>query len=114
MVGASETAAASPAPSWDPGAGMQPIATPNTLSGFSSANAIGPDGTSSARPTTAPRRSVSFVKPASRSPTSTPPIPEGTGWDLGSARDINNRGQIVGNGILNGESRAYLLTPTQP
>lgn len=27
------------------------------------------------------------------------------------ARDINNRGQIVGSGLVNGETRAFLLTP---
>ena len=33
------------------------------------------------------------------------------GWHLVWARDINNQGQIVGYGILNGKSRAYLLAP---
>ncbi len=33
------------------------------------------------------------------------------GWHLNWARDINSQGQIVGYGILNGESRAYLLNP---
>jgi hypothetical protein len=34
-----------------------------------------------------------------------------TGWVLTEANDINDRGQIVGNGYLNGQPRAYLLTP---
>jgi probable HAF family extracellular repeat protein len=34
-----------------------------------------------------------------------------SGWVLTSARSINDSGQIVGNGTLNGVSHAYLLTP---
>lgn len=33
------------------------------------------------------------------------------GWTLVGAEDINNAGQIVGTGTLNGQTRAYLLTP---
>jgi probable HAF family extracellular repeat protein len=32
-------------------------------------------------------------------------------WELEDALDINNKGQIVGRGILNGQYHAYLLTP---
>jgi probable HAF family extracellular repeat protein len=35
----------------------------------------------------------------------------GTGWNLRHAFNINNRGQIVGQGIHDGALRAYLLTP---
>ncbi len=38
-------------------------------------------------------------------------IPADSGWDLAVASDINNVGQIVGSGILNGRVRAFLLTP---
>ena len=38
-------------------------------------------------------------------------IPGGSGWQLVSANDINDRGQIVGRGFLNGQDRAFLLTP---
>jgi probable HAF family extracellular repeat protein len=34
-----------------------------------------------------------------------------SGWDLREARDINDRGQICGSGLINGEIHAYLLTP---
>ena len=34
-----------------------------------------------------------------------------SGWVLREARDINNRGQITGTGLFNGEERAYVLTP---
>lgn len=34
-----------------------------------------------------------------------------SGWVLLDAADINNRGQIVGNGIFKGRHRAFLLTP---
>ena len=115
VVGASETAnGVTRAFMWTPGAGMQPIATPNTLSGFSSANAIGPDGTIVGS-TYNGTKTVGFIREVGQPITDLNTlIPEGTGWDLGSARDINSKGQIIGNGILNGESRAYLLTPTQP
>ena len=35
-----------------------------------------------------------------------------SGWLLGEARGINDLGQIVGTGTLNGVGHAYLLTPT--
>jgi uncharacterized repeat protein (TIGR01451 family) len=41
-------------------------------------------------------------------------IPAGSGWMIGPAYDINEAGQIVGSGFLNGEGRGYLLTPTPP
>lgn len=39
-------------------------------------------------------------------------IPADSGWTLEWAHDINERGQIVGSGRLNGRSHAYLLTPS--
>jgi probable HAF family extracellular repeat protein len=39
-------------------------------------------------------------------------IPANSGWELIEARDINNKGQIVGEGKHNGQTRAFLLTPT--
>jgi probable HAF family extracellular repeat protein len=41
-------------------------------------------------------------------------IPTNSGWVLSRAVDINDAGQIVGNGFKNGQPRAFLLTPTQP
>jgi len=38
-------------------------------------------------------------------------IPAGSGWTLLQAGGINDRGQISGFGIHNGDIRAYLLTP---
>jgi len=38
-------------------------------------------------------------------------IPANSGWVLREARDINNIGQIVGQGKIDGESRAFLLDP---
>jgi len=38
-------------------------------------------------------------------------IPANSGWQLTVARAINDAGQIVGDGILNGQQRAFLLTP---
>jgi probable HAF family extracellular repeat protein len=37
-----------------------------------------------------------------------------SGWVLGAAVDINDAGQIVANGRINGEDHGFLLTPTQP
>jgi probable HAF family extracellular repeat protein len=39
-------------------------------------------------------------------------IPAGSGWSLDMATGINNAGQIVGSGTINGQTHAYLLTPT--
>jgi probable HAF family extracellular repeat protein len=38
-------------------------------------------------------------------------IDPSSGWTLSFAYDINNSGQIVGTGTLNGETHGYLLTP---
>jgi hypothetical protein len=40
-------------------------------------------------------------------------IPQGTGWQLFDASAINARGEIAGDGVINGEFHAYLLTPVQ-
>jgi probable HAF family extracellular repeat protein len=37
-------------------------------------------------------------------------IPPGSGWTLSSATGINISGQIVGNGTINGQQHAFLLT----
>jgi probable HAF family extracellular repeat protein len=39
-------------------------------------------------------------------------ISANSGWTLNYARDINDVGQIVGLGTLNGQQHAYLLSPT--
>jgi probable HAF family extracellular repeat protein len=39
-------------------------------------------------------------------------IDAGSGWQLLVARAINNHGDIVGYGTLNGRTKAFLLTPT--
>jgi probable HAF family extracellular repeat protein len=41
-------------------------------------------------------------------------LPAGTGWVLSSANDINDAGWIIGNGLLNGQGRAFLLVPKDP
>lgn len=38
-------------------------------------------------------------------------LADSTGWELTSALEINNLGQIVGSGLLNGEQRGFVLTP---
>jgi hypothetical protein len=38
-------------------------------------------------------------------------IPGGSGWVLNSVSGINNWGQIVGTGTVNGQTRGFLLTP---
>ena len=39
-------------------------------------------------------------------------IPTGSDWVLQEAWGINTSGQIIGNGLLNGQHRAFLATPT--
>ena len=41
-------------------------------------------------------------------------IPANSGWVLSRAVDINDAGQIVGDGFKDGQPKAFLLTPTQP
>jgi len=38
-------------------------------------------------------------------------IPSASGWTLVEAADINARGQIVGFGVIDGQTHAFLLTP---
>jgi probable HAF family extracellular repeat protein len=38
-------------------------------------------------------------------------VPSGAGWELLEAYGINNAGQIVGEGLLNGQSHAFRLDP---
>jgi probable HAF family extracellular repeat protein len=38
-------------------------------------------------------------------------IPSNSGWTLSTANDINVRGQITGQGTINGQQHAFLLTP---
>jgi probable HAF family extracellular repeat protein len=40
-------------------------------------------------------------------------IPSGSGWDLLEAYGINSAGQIVGEGMFDGQSHAFLLDPEQ-
>ncbi|MBD0345012.1 MAG: DUF3466 family protein [Coleofasciculus sp. Co-bin14] len=40
-------------------------------------------------------------------------IPSNSGWELNKARSINDKGQIVGSGTINGRTHAFLLTPVK-
>ena len=39
-------------------------------------------------------------------------IPANSGWNLTTAQSINDAGQITGYGVINGQTHAFLLTPT--
>jgi len=39
-------------------------------------------------------------------------LPTGSGWELAGAYGINDAGQIAGLGSINGQYRAFLMTPT--
>jgi probable HAF family extracellular repeat protein len=41
-------------------------------------------------------------------------IPPNSGWELRGAFGINDSGQIVGDGIINGQTHGFLLTPQAP
>jgi probable HAF family extracellular repeat protein len=41
-------------------------------------------------------------------------LPADSGWELRSATDINDSGQITGTGRFHGQERAFLLTPAGP
>jgi probable HAF family extracellular repeat protein len=38
-------------------------------------------------------------------------LPAGSGWQLTDARAINDNGQIVGQGVIHGQTHAFLLAP---
>ncbi len=38
-------------------------------------------------------------------------IPADSGWDITKVSDINDKGQIIGTGLLNGEQHAFVLSP---
>jgi hypothetical protein len=38
-------------------------------------------------------------------------VPSTSGWQLGTAMDINDQGYIVGTGVYQGVYSAFLLTP---
>src|SRR5262249_36473261 len=38
-------------------------------------------------------------------------VPSSSGWQLQEAQGINDNGQIVGYGLINGQRHAFLLTP---
>lgn len=38
-------------------------------------------------------------------------LPSGSGWTLQDAYGINSLGQIVGDGVVNGQEEAFLMTP---
>lgn len=40
-------------------------------------------------------------------------LPVGSGWELTLSFDVNNQSQIVGRGNYNGQTHAFLLTPTE-
>ncbi len=40
-------------------------------------------------------------------------IPPKSGWELNRANNINDKGQIVGEGKINGQTHAFLLTPVK-
>jgi probable HAF family extracellular repeat protein len=41
-------------------------------------------------------------------------LPPDSGWQLLGATGINDSGQIVGNGVINGQTHGFLLTPQAP
>lgn len=41
-------------------------------------------------------------------------LPPQSGWELETAMDINDRGDIVGEGRLNGQSKSFILTGVSP
>ena len=40
-------------------------------------------------------------------------IPPESGWQLQEATDINDAGQIVGHGLIDGETHGFVLTPVR-
>ncbi|GFE57670.1 hypothetical protein [Geobacter sp. AOG1] len=38
-------------------------------------------------------------------------LPASSGWNIEEVRDINDKGQIIGSGLLNGERHAFIFSP---
>jgi hypothetical protein len=36
---------------------------------------------------------------------------ENSGWDISKITGLNNKGQIIGTGLLNGKESAFVMTP---
>jgi hypothetical protein len=62
--------------------------------------------------TSSPKRSAHRnLRSGGRLPDLNDVIPSGSGWTLQWAVAINDRGQITGYGVVNGQTHAFLLTP---
>jgi probable HAF family extracellular repeat protein len=81
----------------------------------SAANAINNSGDVVGNCTTAqPSSNHAFIFTAGASADLNTLIPRNSGWDLQIAHDISDSGQIVGVGLLNGQTRGFLLIPIPP
>ena len=96
--------------SWDPVNKMRDL---GTLGGSSAiAFAINNSDTIVGTSTRASGADHAFIIPSGGAITDLNSLlPPGSGWELTTARDINEKGQIVGQGIHNGLTRAFLMTP---
>ena len=59
-------------------------------------------------------RAMSNDMPSSTAAGANSLLPNGAAWTLTEAFDINNNGQIVGRGTINGETHAFLMTIPEP
>ena len=82
--------------------------------GFSSANAISASNEVAGTSSTASNENRAFIFEGGVMSDLNDRISRISGWVLVEATAINGVGQIVGNGIVNGETHAFLLTPSPP
>lgn len=91
------------------GAGMTDL---GTLGGYNStAFALNNSGTVVGTAELLDRSARAFVSVGGVMKNLSDLVPVTSGWTLTEARGINDAGQIVGSGLLNGQPRAFLLTP---
>jgi probable HAF family extracellular repeat protein len=109
VVGGSSTVSSNHAFLWDASNGMQDL---GTLGGsFGGADGINNFGQVVGYSYTASGQNHGFLWQDGTVSDLNDLIPAGSGWTLYVAWAIDNAGQIVGTGSLNGQTHAFLLTP---
>ena len=102
-----------PAPAYGLPPGINDLGTLTPGGGTSFAQAINNNGQVVGSTSTSSSPQAAFVWEDGEMVNLNERLLGGAGWNLQRAMDINDAGQIVGYGTLNGQTRAFLLTPDE-